>query len=299
MIYSMGEILIDFIQENHAYVPYAGGAPANVAIHTKRLGADACFVGKLSTDSFGSFLEASLRREDVYLESLQKSEKATPLAFVSHGENGERSFQFYRTDTADLWLSSEDVESLNVDEDTVVHFCSLGLVEDGSTRHAHLRMIQRVHDAGGIVSFDVNIRERLWDDISTCIDTIHDFLPYADIVKINEEELTLLTGDVDPLNALLNLRKHPHQVIVCTLGEKGALLLKPGQDVKHFPGNEVEAIDTTGAGDSFIATLLADCTLSNQDFASWIQNDLEGSVLHAIAISSKVVQHLGAIPQDH
>lgn len=112
---ALGEILIDFMpcrtQDGRiAYSPYVGGAPANVARAVAALGHSSAFVGKVGQDSLGTLCRESLAGDGVdILHLVVDSQHPTTLAFVHLANNGERSFSFYRTGTADVSLSAQDI----------------------------------------------------------------------------------------------------------------------------------------------------------------------------------------------
>lgn len=294
MIYSMGEMLIDFMQEeNGSYIPYPGGAPANVAAHAKRSGANAVFVGKISTDNFGELLTNTLEKYNI-LFPLERSEKNTALAIISH-VNGERSFQFYRNNTADLDLNKDDIDQINFNPKDILHFCSLGLVPDGSTYDSHQYALETCRANGGIISFDVNLREKLWSHLEVALSSVMSMIPQVDIIKVNESELTWLTGTEDIEAGLKKLQTH-HQLVICTMGSAGSILLNSkGVFLKYQPPI-CEQVDTTGAGDSYIAMILASLEKSALSFIDWQAEELEQAVVYASKISAQVVMLPGAIP---
>lgn len=294
MIYSMGEMLIDFMQEGDVFVPYPGGAPANVAIHAKRAGAKACFVGKLSEDHFGDVLEGVLSEHRV-LFPLSRSPQPTALALVSHVK-GERSFQFYRNNTADLNLAIADVDTINFGAKDILHFCSLGLVPESTSYEAHVFAIEKCKKAGGLISFDVNLRKGLWASLDLAKERVLSMLSLCDLVKVNEEELLWLSGDCDIEASMRALQKN-NQVILCTMGELGSYtLLSDGSLIKsHIEA--LEPVDTTGAGDSFTAMILTSLNQYPGEFHAWQHNELDKALDHASKVSAQVVSFKGAIPE--
>ncbi len=293
MIYSIGEMIIDFMQEGNNFVPYPGGAPANVAIHAKKPGAQAYFVGKLSNDNFGTQLKSFLHDNDVYYD-LALSEKSTTLAMVSH-DQGERSFRFYRDNTADLDLSVNDIDTIPFKKDDILHFCSLGLVDDGTTYEAHLHAIHSCKELGGYISFDVNLRPLLWKDLELAKSKTLKLIDECDIVKVNEEELYWLTGTTDVEEGLNKLQTKA-QVVICTQGDKGPVVLKTDGTYISKKVPVVEQVDTTGAGDSFTAMILSSLSKSLLSFDQWQKDELKHAVEHATLISAQVVTYKGAIP---
>lgn len=293
MIYSLGEMLIDLMQEGAHYVAYPGGAPANVAAHARKMGEDACFVGKISRDHFGSQLHQTLLEYNIWTP-LEKSDCPTALAVVSH-DNGERAFQFYRNHTADLQLSIADIDTLTLTQHDILHFCSLGLVPEDTTYAAHRHAIDRAHTAQALLSFDVNLRAGLWKDLHEAHRIVHEILPLVDVIKVNEEELYWLTNEKDIEVGMRQLQTKK-QLILCTVGALGSYALTSDGMLHHCEAHKATQVDTTGAGDSFIASVLASYHKSPLAFNVWQKTQLLDALDKASAISAQVVSHKGAIP---
>ncbi|AMC92979.1 hypothetical protein AOC36_02970 [Erysipelothrix larvae] len=293
MIYSIGEMLIDLMQEGDAYVPYIGGAPANVACHIRRSNTPALFVGKISEDAFGSSMHQFLIDNDIYFP-LTKSPHKTALALVSHTE-GDRSFQFYRDRSSDLFLSIEDIDRIPFKPRDILHFCSLGLVPYETTLSAHLHAINKCKALGGIISFDVNLREKLWENVDLAYETVMKCIPLCDIIKVNEEELKWLCGTQDIKAGLKQLQTH-QQLVICTMGKDGSITLTQDGTYIHTDSLNVPQVDTTGAGDSFIAMVLASLSNSHESFERWQHSTLPFALDYARQISARVVSQHGAIP---
>ena len=263
-LYSIGEILIDFVanekgkglDEVVTFTKLPGGAPANVAAAVSKYGHNSSMITKVGKDGFGDFLTAILKEVGVNIDKVfQTAEAPTGLAFVSLKENGERDFAFYRKPSADLLLEAEEIGEDWFTKGDLLHFCSVDLVES-PMKYAHVKAIELMKKAGGVVSFDPNIRLPLWDDEEECQSTVLEYLPKADIVKISDEELDFITGITNEKQALQSLFIGDVKVVVYTKGAAGAEIWLRD---KFYPsaGYRVEAIDTTGAGDAFIAGFLA------------------------------------------
>ncbi|SEO49731.1 fructokinase [Amphibacillus marinus] len=263
-IYSIGEALIDFIPNQHnchlkdvmGFKRVMGGAPANVAVSIAKLGGYSSFISKLGEDAFGDHIVEQLVYYQVEREWLIRTNQAnTGLAFVSLNENGERDFSFYRNPSADMLLSPEEVSGLSFQEDDVLHFGSVDLI-DAPVKEAHLAVIKQAEIDQALISFDPNVRLPLWDSAEACRSAINQFIPHAHVLKISDEELQFITGMDDEQQALQRLFIGNVQWVVYTRGRKGAVLLtKTGQIVKHS-GYQVKPVDTTGAGDAFVGALL-------------------------------------------
>lgn len=261
---SIGEVLIDFMPQEKGcalkdvvhFEKAPGGAPANVAAAVAKYGHEAIMLTKLGVDAFGDFLIETLKNAGVNTEYILRTDKAnTGLAFVSLREDGERDFSFYRKPSADLLLEPEEVTEAMFEAGDFLHFCSVDLVES-PMKEAHRRAIALVKEKQGLISFDPNVRLPLWDSPEKCREAIREFLPYANLVKVSDEELPFITGIEDEQEALKQLFVGDVKVVVYTKGAEGALVVtKDHQWYKE--GFTVQVEDTTGAGDAFIGGFLA------------------------------------------
>src|SRR5215469_5338357 len=155
-----GEALIDMHgQDNDGhgfakqFLPFAGGAPANVAVAVAQLGGHARFAGMLGQDRFGDFLLNSLKQANVDTADVARTGDAnTALAFVTLDGHGERSFSFYRPPSADLLFRAEHFRAEAFDNTSAFHVCSNSLT-DPNLAAATMEGMQRARRAGTLVSF--------------------------------------------------------------------------------------------------------------------------------------------------
>ena len=256
-VIAIGEALIDFIPhekgralnnvENFLRVP--GGAPLNVAAAVAKLGGKSQMLTKLGQDGFGDAILNEVKPLGVDVSRISRTKEAnTALAFVSLREDGERDFSFYRNPSADMLLSAEEICSEDFNERDILHFCSVSLI-DAPIKEAHRRAIEIAKEKGCLISFDPNVRLPLWKQPEDCRKAILEFLPLSNIVKISDEELEFITGIKDEKEALDSLLTGDVKVIIYTKGTNGAEFITS-------PSFKVSAQDTTGAGDSFIGSLL-------------------------------------------
>lgn len=299
-IVAVGELLVDFlgqpagraVAEAHSFVPAPGGAPANVVVGAARLGASCAFLGKVGDDPFGERLARVLREEGVDVTGLRFDAGArTALAFVAIGEGGEREFSFYRHPSADMLYRTDEVETALVRVASVLHFGSISLISEPS-RSATLFAVEEAKRAGAIISFDPNLRLDLWPAEDEAREGIRSGLERAQVVKLSEQELAFLTGSVDP-SAGRYLLGPAVELLVVTLGPGGAYFFTPRSEGK-VAGFKVEASDTTGAGDAFMASLLAD--LSGDSGLLTSEEALQQALRRANASAAITVTRPGAIP---
>ncbi|HTA64129.1 MAG TPA: carbohydrate kinase [Xanthomonadaceae bacterium] len=262
-IVCFGEALIDF-HAQHApgndpatvFVPYSGGAPANVAVAIARLGSGAAFVGMLGADMFGDMLLRDLDAAGVDTRHVRRTDAAnTALAFVARDARGERSFSFYRPPSADLLFREDDFGDDAFANAWIFHAGSCSLTEAAIARTT-LAGMHRARAAGALVSFDINLRPALWargEDPST---RIWNALDAADLVKASREELDFLAGPLGGEGAAIERLWRGHaRMFVVTDGSRPTRWYTP-EDAGVLPSFAIAAIDCTGAGDAFVGGLL-------------------------------------------
>lgn len=262
VVVAFGEALVDLIAPDAseslftapAFHPQPGGAPANVAVGVARLGAPAAFIGKVGADDFGAGLRQLFAAESVATSGLVTDPHShTTLACVGVSPQGEPRFTFAAG--AHTRLLPEEVDQRVLAEGQIFAFGSVMLAHEPA-RSTTFATLTRARDAGMTLAYDVNWRPALWPDAAVGRALVRIPLHQVDVVKMNAQEATLLTGIADPYGAIEQLETSARLVVV-TLGAAGCLFRRAGV-VKHVPGRSVgPVVDTIGAGDAFMATLLA------------------------------------------
>ena len=245
----IGEMLIGFTPykgETLVYKANPGGAPANVAVSLARNGIDTGFMGKLGDDDFGRLLKRTLEENNItHLCPKLTSEATTTLAFVTLDEGGDRKFTFARKPGADMLLNVSDIDKIDFNEYDLIHAGSVS--QSGSpSRDAVAEALRRAKDAGKLVSFDINFRDKIWS-FDECLAEVNRLLPYIDLLKISDEELDFVGGED---NILKFMSENSISVIVLTRGGEGARVFFGGL-YYDIPSMKVQVKDTTGAGDAY------------------------------------------------
>ena len=262
-IITLGELLIDMTQDgtdeqgNGRFTAYPGGAPANVSVAAARLGADTGFIGKVGDDSFGRSLAETLRKEGVNTDGLFVSDSVpTTMAIVSVDASGEREFSFYRNPGADTQLTTEEAVSvIENDLPLILHAGSLSMTTSPS-REACEEALRFAKERGVIISYDPNYRAALWDTEENAVAMMKKLLPLADILKVSDEEMLMLTGTEDFEKGSLVLSGYGPRLVLVTLGSQG-VFVRYGEYAEVVPGFRVKVADTNGAGDTFLGAMLA------------------------------------------
>lgn len=299
-VIACGELLIDFVSTESgvtlaqapAFVKAAGGAPANVAVGVARLGYRAGFMGQVGDDDFGHFLADTLADAGVDTAGLRFSDAArTALAFVSLRSDGERSFMFYRHPSADMLWRPDDVNAAYAAATRIFHYGSISLIGEPS-RSATLTALGHARSGGAVISYDPNLRIHLWPSAEAARAGMLAGLQHADLVKVSEEELAFLTGENDLARGAMRLWHDRLRLLVVTQGAAGCAYFT-AQTQGHVPGFAVTAVDTTGAGDGFVAGLLAG--LLDHGLA-WEQEAIVAALRLANAVGALTTTQRGAIP---
>ncbi|HIF0678728.1 TPA: aminoimidazole riboside kinase [Escherichia coli] len=254
-VWVLGDAVVDLLPESDGrLLPCPGGAPANVAVGIARLGGTSGFIGRVGDDPFGALMQRTLLTEGVDITYLKQDEwHRTSTVLVDLNDQGERSFTFMVRPSADLFLETTDLPCWRHGE--WLHLCSIALSAEPSRTSAFTAMTAIRH-AGGFVSFDPNIREDLWQDEHLLRLCLRQALQLADVVKLSEEEWRLISGKTQNDRDICALAKeYEIAMLLVTKGAEGVVVCYRGQ-VHHFAGMSVNCVDSTGAGDVFVAGLL-------------------------------------------
>ncbi len=297
-IISLGEALIDLfagkgvpLRELKPLQPSPGGAPANVAVALARLGVDVGFIGKVGDDDYGTFLIDLLAGEGVDVTHFTADPRApTMLAVVAAPSPTEQHFAIYHgTDTL---LSPEELDQAYIQSARCLVFGSVTLAD--ASGPAALHAARWAREAGQHVIFDVNLRPALWPDLQVARSRIGEGLASSTVVKLNEVELEFLTGTADPAAGSQALLQQGVQLCCVSLGADGAYF-NNGAASGHVPAFHVEAVDTTGSGDAFVAGLAFGLSKQDQPIAQLSSADLHQMLRFANACGALAATSLGAM----
>ncbi len=300
-IVSLGELLIDFTESGRSpagmrlFEQNAGGAVTNLLCAAAQCGAKTGYIGKVGADMHGAFLKQSLINAGVDVSGLIEADDVfTTLAFVALQTNGEREFSFARKPGADTQLRSDEVDVDMLEHTRIFHTGSLSLTQE-PVRSATYEAIDRAKAAGAIISYDPNYRASLWGSKDEAIRYMRSLITTADIMKVSDEELPLLTGETDPEQAADALIDQGVKLVAITLGAKGAFVRVRGES-RLIPGFRSNAIDTTGAGDAFFGGFLYRFLSSTKAPKDVSLEDAADYARFGNATASLCVERRGGIP---
>jgi len=284
----IGDAAVDLIPEGNKYLKLPGGTGANVAVALSRLGVRSALVTKLGNDPLAAFLAETLERENVDTQHVYFSERhKTGLIIISISSTGERHFTHMVKPSADSQMKNSDMPAFEQGDWLCV---SAFILAQRASREATFFAIQQAKMAGSVVCVDANIRIDMWDDESFLIPKTLEALKTADIAKMSEDELLLLTNTDSVGEGIKEVKQWPSKIKIITLAEKGAVLLTE-QSEFHIEGYNVPVVDMTGAGDAFIAAFVSRLV----PLAIWTDDQLIEAIEFSNACGALVVGKMGAM----
>ena len=319
---TLGELLIDMfpaeigrrLADVTAFHPKPGGAPANVAVAARRLGADTAFIGKVGDDAFGHFLIDVMREQAVDITGIRVDDKARILMPGSVGTDEHTAeFVFYRNPGADQRLRPDELDADLLCSARALHFGSLSLTDEPSrsTTWAAMRIAA---EAGALISFDVNYRPSLWSSLEQAFEQISAIIPHVHLLKVNEVEIELLTGGQgaevgDQKSEIRELRsgvgdlaemaawllEQGPELVVVTLGADGSYFQTATGSgfISPFP---VETVDAVGCGDAFISGVLTQLTAVEDWRANLNAERMTEILYYGNAVGALTATKQGVIP---
>ena len=302
-ILCIGEALIDMIctdtgmslSEGQNFLKKTGGAPTNVAAAIAALGGKVELAAKVGADPFGKQLIDVMQDFGVSTRwMLQDENFFTTFAFVSLMKDGERDFVFNRG--ADGQLNRQEIEAIDLDDISIIHFGSATGFLPGPLQAAYQGLLQKALQRNILISFDPNYRHLLFkNNTQTFIDQSWNFLECCHFFKLSDEEAQLITGCPTLKDAVEVLLQKTTAIFTITLGKEGTLLGFKGETIT-IPSIPVKPVDTTGAGDAFVGAVLFQLSdfsfekIQSLPFQQW-----QHIVLNANKAGARTCEYMGAM----
>lgn len=251
----LGEPLVEFNEQADGRWLYGfGGDTSNVAIAAARQGVKAAMIAHIGADEFGDGLMALWAREGVDARNVRQTEAPTGIYFVHHGPTGH-VFSYRRADSAASLMRPADLPAEAIANARVLHFSGISQAISSSAADATFAAVKIAREAGVTVSYDPNLRLRLWP-LDRARAVIHETMRHVDIAFPGIEDVRGLSGLGDPRECLAYYRALGPRVVVLKLGEEGALV-SAGDEVVEIPPRRTRLVDASGAGDCFDGSFLA------------------------------------------
>jgi 2-dehydro-3-deoxygluconokinase len=255
-ILCLGEPMLEFNQQPDGnYLPGHGGDTSNCAIAAARQGASVGYVTHIGADTFGNSFMDLWQAEGVDVATVKQVSNAhTGVYFVTHGKDGHE-FSYFRAGSASSRMAAADLPVKALQSCKILHISGISQAISDVAADAVFEAIRIVKAAGGKVSYDTNLRLKLWP-LERARAVTHAGMAHCDIALPGLEDAQQLTGLSDPdaiADFYLNLGA---SVVALTLGAEGTLVATPDRR-ERVKGRRVEAVDATAAGDTFDGAFLA------------------------------------------
>lgn len=253
----LGEAMVEFNQqeEGDLYKAGFGGDTSNTAIAAARQGAKVGYLTAVGQDRFGDLLLDLWRREEVDASEVKRDKAApTGIYFVTHSAAGHQ-FHYYRAGSAASRMTPADLPREYIRGAKVLHVSAISQAISENACETALAAMDEAKQAGLEVCFDTNLRLKLWP-LERARDAVDGAIRRADILRPALDDARTLTG-IEDADAILNhfLKMGP-KLVVMTMGKEGVILATREARHRLMP-HRVEAVDATGAGDTFNGSFLA------------------------------------------
>ena len=253
-----GDAFVDYIANdvtNTSFTKYLGGATVNVAAGISRIGAPSALITITGDDETSEFVRNEIINEGVNLDyAVYVPEKRVSGVYVHLTEACERVFKDYIDETPDLQVTKEQLQEEAFKRASIFNVCS-GTMFHPTALETTRAAVDLAKEKGAIIAIDANIRPLRWSSEEYCRETVTSFFDDADILKLTDEELFFLTETESIEEGLAALDSLLVPIVLITVGADGAYVVLNGE-VIHVPVEKIIPVDTTGAGDAFMAGVL-------------------------------------------
>lgn len=288
---ALGEAMLEFNQTaagRPEYLQGFGGDTSNAAIAAARAGARAAYLTRVGQDTFGQALLDLWAREGVDTQGVQRAEDApTGIYFVTHGPRGHE-FTYRRAGSAASLMTPQWLEggaaARVIEASRILHVSGISLAISQSACDTSFAAMRMARETGGLVSFDSNLRLKLWP-LALARACTAQAVALSDIFLPSMEDAIELSGMSEPDAVIDWGHALGAGTVVLKLGGNGALV-SDGRERKRVPGHKVALLDATGAGDCFCGNLLARMAIGADVFEA---------ARYANAAAAIAVQGFGAV----
>ncbi|WDM45098.1 sugar kinase [Microbacterium luteolum] len=246
---------IGSLRHAHGMALGIGGAETNVAIGLARLGVAVSWLGRVGDDSLGERVAREIRAESVQVRAVVDADAPTGLMVKERPSAASTAVHYYRAGSAGSRVSVSDLPDGWIEEASLLHVTGITPLLSSTARSAVLAAVERAREAGVTVSFDINYRSAL-TPAAVAGPVLREVAERADIVFGGENEFTILYPDTSAAEAAALLRDAGCATTVLKQGPSGATVFV-GDTVVAASGFLIDAIDTVGAGDAFVAGYLS------------------------------------------
>ncbi|OPJ58415.1 sugar kinase [Clostridium chromiireducens] len=264
-VLTFGESMVVFSPNNngpirhvHTFTKSLGGAESNVATAIAKLNHSVGWFSKVSDDEFGRFVINAIKAEGVDTSRVVVDKnRNTGILFKERYQRSNPNVYYYRKDSAASSLSPEDLDEGYIKQTKILHLTGITPALSESCRKTVYRAIEIAKENNILVSFDPNIRLKLWP-VEEAKKVLVDIACRADIVMPGLDEAEILLGLTDKDEVADYFLSKEAKIVAIKLGAEGCYIKDRKEGVKVHGYNVSDLIqDTAGAGDGFAAGFLA------------------------------------------
>jgi len=260
-VIALGQAGVDFVgrEKNTAlkdmitFEKAGGGTPANTAVGLAKLGVPVLFIGKVGDDSFGHFLADSLQKNGVDVSGM-KYDKEVPTTIGFESTLQEPELLIYGAPGPHIRLTQNEIEESRFQKGIPLFLFGSMTLTNNPGRNTTFYAADLARKQGIPISFDPNLRLALWPDEKEAKNTVREALSKANIVKLSYDEYKLLAGNRDT-EKIIDFREE-YSIDLLFVTRKNGCFYSSQSCSGFVGGREVDAVDTTGAGDGFCAGFL-------------------------------------------
>ncbi len=259
-IITIGEAMIAFnpiatgpMKFVNSFEKRIGGAELNTAIGCARLGLKAGFISRLGNDEFGRYILNYARGEGIDVSEVEFVDGyPTSVNFKEIMEDGNVRTFFYRDKSPTLTMTGQDLDETYISQAKILHITGIYPAIGERNIEVIKKAIEYAKTNGVKVSFDPNIRLRMWSK-EEARKVLSEILPQVDILLAGDEEMEIILGEKDPAIIIEKAKALGISVIAIKQGDKGSVGYMEGKTVNAAPVKAAKVVDTVGAGDGFNA----------------------------------------------
>lgn len=255
----IGEGVIDRFVAADESRDVIGGSPLNTAVALKRAGVKATWWAKVSNSPEGNSIVEYATQNEVAGQGITRSNKPAPIVTISLNETGVPSYDFALAGAADWDWQDEEFAGL-AGFDAVQIGSLTTVIEPGSSALMGAITKLRASSNHPLISFDPNARPKAAvddEDANRMRSIISLLVDLSDLVKVSDEDLEWFNADVPAYETARVWSTRTPKLVVMTRGSEGAVAFANGAEIATVPGVKIKVEDTVGAGDTFMAWLLA------------------------------------------
>ncbi|KAB2330993.1 sugar kinase [Bacillus mesophilum] len=259
-IITIGEAMIAFnptatgpMKFVNSFEKRIGGAELNTAMGCARLGLKAGFISRLGNDEFGRYILNYARGEGIDVSEVEFVDGyPTSVNFKEIMEDGNVRTFFYRDKSPTLTMTGQDLDETYISQAKILHITGIYPAIGERNIEVIKKAIELAKRNGVKVSFDPNIRLRMWSK-EEARKVLLEILPQVDILLAGDEEMEIILGEKDPAIIIEKVKALGISVIAIKRGDKGSVGYMEGKTVNAAPVKAAKVVDTVGAGDGFNA----------------------------------------------